>query len=59
MVRQRLFARAATLALLLGLTSLAVGRRRLDAVHAIPSETLSTLKENSEWIANRLSSAQR
>ena len=27
--------------------------------HALPSETLSTLKENSEWIAKRLSSAQR
>jgi uncharacterized membrane protein len=42
-----------------GLAALAAGRRKMEALHAVPSETVSTLKENSEWIAKRLSSAQR
>lgn len=53
------FLAVSTVMIVVGLTSLAVGRRRLGAGHDLPSETLSTLKENSEWIANRLSSAQR
>ena len=50
------------LALLLGIAGmvmLATGRRRLRTVHAVPEQTVETLKENSEWIAKRLSSAKR
>ena len=42
-----------------GLFTLASGRKQLQGVHAVPTETLSTLKENSEWIAKRLSSGQK
>jgi uncharacterized membrane protein YqjE len=42
-----------------GLFSLSSGRKQLQMVHTVPEETVSTLKENSEWIAKRLSSAQR
>jgi hypothetical protein len=42
-----------------GFTALAAGRRKIETVHAVPRETVSTLKENSEWIAKRLSSAPR
>jgi uncharacterized membrane protein YqjE len=42
-----------------GLATLAAGRRQLETFHAIPRETVSTLKENSEWIAKRLSSEPR
>lgn len=44
---------------LAGFVLLSSGRRRLQSVHAVPTETVSTLKENSEWIAKRLSSAQK
>ena len=44
---------------LVGLVTLSSGRRQLRAFHAVPEETVSTLKENSEWIAKRLSSARR
>jgi uncharacterized membrane protein YqjE len=50
------------LALLLsvtGLVMLSTGRRRLRSVHAVPEQTVQTLKENSEWIAKRLSSARK
>jgi len=49
-------------ALLLGIVGalmLAAGRRRMRAVHAVPEETVHTLKENSEWLRKRLSSASR
>jgi hypothetical protein len=42
-----------------GYVTMASGRRQLRTVHAVPEETVTTLKENSEWIAKRLSSAQR
>jgi uncharacterized membrane protein YqjE len=42
-----------------GLFSLSSGRKQLQSFHAVPEETVSTLKENSEWIAKRLSSEQR
>jgi MFS family permease len=42
-----------------GFVMLSTGRKRLQSVHAVPQETISTLKENSEWIAKRLSSAQK
>ena len=35
------------------------GRTQLKSVHAVPPETMSTLKENSEWIAKRLSSSRK
>jgi uncharacterized membrane protein YqjE len=38
---------------------LATGRRRLSSVHAVPEQTVQTLKENSEWIAKRLSSENK
>jgi uncharacterized membrane protein YqjE len=42
-----------------GMVTLSSGRRQLQAVRAVPEETISTLKENSEWIAKRLSSGQK
>ncbi len=49
----------AVLLSVVGWISLASGRKQLQTVHTVPEETVSTLKENSEWIAKRLSSAQR
>jgi len=49
----------AVLLSLAGFVSLASGRRQLRRFHAVPPETVTTLKENSEWIAKRLSSAQK
>ena len=42
-----------------GAVALASGRRQLRSIHPVPAETVSTLKENSEWIAKRLSSGQK
>jgi hypothetical protein len=42
-----------------GLVMLSSGRRKLRAVRALPEQTVQTLKENSEWIAKRLTSAKR
>ena len=42
-----------------GLITLSAGRTHLKNVHTVPPETMSTLKENSEWIAKRLSSGQK
>jgi uncharacterized membrane protein YqjE len=53
------FLAIAVLLSLVGLVTLASGRRHLQEVHAVPRETVSTLKENSQWIAKRLSSAQK
>ena len=44
---------------LLGVVTLSSGRRQLRKIHAVPEETVSTLKENSEWIAKRLSSSRK
>lgn len=44
---------------LVGMVTLASGRRQLRQVHPVPAETVSTLKENSEWIAKRLSSGRK
>jgi MFS family permease len=49
----------AVLLSIVGLVMLAAARRKLQEVHAVPEETIATLKENSQWIAKRLSSAQR
>ena len=43
----------------IGMITLTSGRKQLASVHAVPEETISTLKENSEWIAKRLSSGQK
>jgi hypothetical protein len=44
---------------LVGLVTLASGRKRIRTVTPVPEETVTTLKENSEWIAKRLSSARK
>jgi len=49
----------AVLLSLIGFVTLSSGRKKLQTVRAVPEETISTVKENSEWIAKRLSSEQR
>jgi hypothetical protein len=49
----------AVLLAIIGAVTLSAGRRRLQDVHAVPEETVTTLKENSEWIVKRLSSERR
>ena len=49
----------AALLAIIGYGTLSSGRRQLRMVHAVPEETVTTLKENSEWIAKRLSSERR
>ena len=49
----------AALLSLIGFFTLSSGRKRLAQVHAVPEATVSTLKENSEWIAKRLSSVRK
>jgi hypothetical protein len=44
---------------LVGFITLASGRKKLQTVSPVPAETISTVKENSEWIAKRLSSEPR
>lgn len=44
---------------LLGLVMFFAARRKLRLINPVPEETVSTIKENSEWIAKRLSSAPR
>lgn len=41
------------------LAGAAAGRAQVRAFRPIPEETVSTIKENSEWIAKRLSSVRR
>jgi hypothetical protein len=43
----------------IGWLTLSSGRSKLRQVHAVPPETVSSLKENSEWIAKRLSSVRK
>ncbi len=43
----------------IGFVMLSSGRKQLRTFHAVPEGTVSTLKENSEWIAKRLSSGPR
>jgi hypothetical protein len=42
-----------------GLAAMMTGKKQMSQVSAVPPETVSTLKENAEWIAKRLSSARR
>ena len=44
---------------IVGFVSLSLGRRRIRTFQAFPAETAASLKENSEWIAKRLSSARK
>ena len=44
---------------IVGFIALASGRRTLRTFQAIPEQTVTTLKENSEWIAKRLSSVRK
>ena len=53
------FLLVAVLLSIVGFVTLSSGRRQIRQVHAVPEETVSTLKENSEWIAKRLSSARK
>lgn len=48
----------ALLLTLCGIVAMASGRRQLRRVHALPTETVSTLKENATWIAKRLSRSE-
>ena len=49
----------AVLLSLVGFVTLSSGRKQLTRVHAAPEQTISTLKENSEWLAKRLSSGRK
>jgi uncharacterized membrane protein YqjE len=42
-----------------GFIAYSAARRRVKAMNVVPEETVSTLKENSAWIAKRLSSEPR
>jgi hypothetical protein len=42
-----------------GMIALGAGRKQLRHVHAVPERTISSVKENSEWIAKRMSSVRR
>jgi len=53
------FLAVAVVLAVVGLIAYAMARRRLHAVNMVPAETVTTLKENSAWIAKRLSSEQR
>jgi hypothetical protein len=44
---------------IVGAAAYSAGRKKLSTVHAVPEKTMSTIKENAEWISKRLSSAQR
>lgn len=53
------FLALATLLCVAGVAAMLFGRRQLRRVHAMPTQTVSTLKENAEWIAKRLQSGSR
>lgn len=53
------FMTVAVLLCVTGVFMLSSGKKQLATVHPVPEETVSTLKENSEWIAKRLSSARK
>jgi hypothetical protein len=44
---------------IIGFVMLSTGRSKLRTVQPMPEETVRTLKENSEWLKRRLSSANR
>lgn len=43
----------------IGFAAMASGRKQLDRVRAVPTETVSTLKENAAWFAKRISYGRR
>jgi uncharacterized membrane protein len=49
----------AVLLSVVGFVALSSGRKQLRTFHAVPEETVETLKENSAWIAKRLSSGRK
>jgi hypothetical protein len=49
----------AVLMSIIGGVTLMTGRKKLHAVSALPEQTISSLKENAEWISRRLSSARK
>ncbi len=53
------FLAVAVLLLVGGVASALAGRAQVRAFRPVPEETVSTIKENSEWIAKRLSSVRR
>jgi uncharacterized membrane protein len=53
------FLSVAGLLAIIGYATLSSGRRQMRTVHAVPEATVTTLKENSEWIAKRLTSERR
>jgi MFS family permease len=53
------FLAVAVLLAVIGAVTLSMGRKRLQLIHAVPEETVTTFKENSEWIAKRLSSVPK
>jgi hypothetical protein len=53
------FLTVAVVLTLAGTIAFMAARSRLNTVHMVPEETISTLKENSAWIAKRLSSEPR
>lgn len=53
------FLTVATLLIGGGAAAFMAARKQLTSVHGVPVETVSTLKENSEWIARRLSSVRK
>ena len=53
------FLAVAVVLCLTGLIAYSAARRRMTSVHIVPEETVTTLKENSAWIAKRLSSEPR
>lgn len=53
------FLALAALLMLGGAVTLSMARAQWRQVHPVPERTVSTLKENSQWIAKRLSSVRR
>lgn len=53
------FLTIAVLLTVVGCVTLFAGRRQIRKVQTVPSQTVSTLKENVAWIAKRLSSGRR
>jgi hypothetical protein len=49
----------AVLLMAVGAVSLSSARSKLAKLHAVPVETMTSVKENSAWIAKRMSSVRR
>ena len=49
----------AALLSIVGFVSFVSGRKQLRTLHAVPQQMMTSLKENSEWIAKRLSSVRK